>query len=381
MSSALRNLAALKRSITRRVRQALEELQENLGHGLDRAPQRVPVPIPAHQRNPRNFQRCAPLDICALMSNTFRYKKAFSCPLAGSTRFFSTFFSYKRFSHNPFHDLRWQKARASLSPLNFAGRNSFHQKAVNLLYRIPTLTQLSKKKFHLAFEEENERTITLQMRLNLLKFAGISNTAFSLQFNLLTTPKFHDAIMKLAKPANDHVPGCYVDFKIFPRIMIPSATVMNADVLGELLSDLKKFEKLVVELRNDLEKLSELGELPLRYIASQNTIRVYFPNCDREKLEALLVEKNVSGGIVHEDVSNECELSDSEGILSSISEFDIMSDSDMNSLPSLSSGSTGYDEILSSTSSSAPDRIVRLEDEVDVADSIEIVSQDDFHWA
>ncbi|KAM9918055.1 hypothetical protein OXX59_008932, partial [Metschnikowia pulcherrima] len=63
--SALKNLASLKRNVTRRIREALEELQENLGNlgNLERSPvpARIPVPVrgraPFRGRNsiPRNF--------------------------------------------------------------------------------------------------------------------------------------------------------------------------------------------------------------------------------------------------------------------------------------------------------------------------------------
>lgn len=373
MLLALRNLASLKKNITRRLRQVLEELQETLGHGASRAPQRVPVPIPVPLRNQGPFQRSKGFG-CRF--GPFSCK----CPIVESARFFSTFFSYRRFRCGPFNDIRWSKANTFLNPHSFTGQHTYHQKAFKHLYRVPSLTQLVKKRFHLVFEDENDKQFSIQMRSNLLKFAGIGGPSLTLRFDLLTTPQFHEHVMKLAKPAEDPIPGCYVDFKVLPRIMIPSETVLSAEVLNELLRDLKRFEVQLHELQNDLNKIGELGELPLRFIGSEQTIRVYFPNCDREKLESLLLEKNVVGGIIHEDIDNDYQLSQSEGMITSVSDLDILSDPSLNSLPSLSSGSTDYDDILSSESSSAPDRIVRLGEADIVPESVEIVSDNEYHW-
>lgn len=95
--------------------------------------------------------------------------------------------------------------------------------------------------------------------------------------------------------------GCYVDFPIGADLSIPSMTFLTEEILSEINANLTYITRRINELKQDFKNLSELGELPIKYIAQENVLRVYFPNCDYDKLEVLLREKNIVGGIIYEN--------------------------------------------------------------------------------
>lgn len=231
------------------------------------------------------------------------------------------------------------------------------------------------------------RNILLRRRLALPIASQAANTRIRLNISL--TPGFHEKVMQLAQlspmPAdedlNQVVPqpaaGCYVDFTVAPKILIPSATIFNADILKELTSNLETFQKQLAGLQADLAKLSELGELPLKFMQHKSVIRVYFPNCDYQKLQALLVEKDIQNGVIFED--HKSEYLQSQGSTSSLSDFDLLSSVDMSESVS-SVNETVDDEILSSSLSGV--EIKRLDDElqpINTDSPIEI--NDELYWA
>lgn len=97
------------------------------------------------------------------------------------------------------------------------------------------------------------------------------------------------------------VHGCYVDFALGGDLSIPSMTFLTEEILSEISANLTYITRRINELKQDFKNLSELGELPIRYMERENVIRVYFANCDRDKLELLLKEKNIMGGTIHEN--------------------------------------------------------------------------------
>ncbi|CAK7892338.1 hypothetical protein CAAN1_19S02476 [[Candida] anglica] len=113
----------------------------------------------------------------------------------------------------------------------------------------------------------------------------------------------------LSSPTDTHhqlVNGCCVDFPLGGNLSIPSMTFLTEEILGEINANLTYINRRINELKQDFMNLSELGELPIKYLPQENVLRVYFPNCDRDKLETLLREKNIMGGIIREqgDSSN-----------------------------------------------------------------------------
>lgn len=279
-----------------------------------------------------------------------------------SSRFYTTYSS--RFTG--FTNMRWSRINSSIIFNNFSSRGQFRLKLFTTFYRAPTLTELLKKKN--KFSDKDEMSGGLSARpLAYAASTAMEMVPLALRLNILLTQKFHHMVMDLARSDSELSQGCFVDFKVEPKILIPQNTIMNGEVLTELLANLKRFERHILDLQRDLARLSELGELPLRYLASSNTIRVYFPNCDRAKLESLLLEKNVMSGIIYEDFRNESEAYSDE--ISSVTDFDILS-SCMLSLNGSSSESS-YDDVLSSSCESRGKQ----------RDLVQIYEDDSYFWA
>lgn len=346
--TVLKDLVNLRKHIAGRLRQALEELQENLALG-----KRQRIPIPVAVPTPRG------------------YRSGFSRMAAHQPRlgFHSTRF-YSSYCRTNFGNMRWNNINGSMMFHNFSSRSQFRSRLFANFYKGPTLLQLLKQKDQVWEREKLSRTRL--PRNDLVAAVAMSLVPLALRLNLLLTLRFHDVVMGLARSASTTTSeGCYVDFQLSPTMAIPSATIMSAEVLAELLVSLKLYEKQIVALQRDLTRLSELGELPVRMV--DGAIRVYFPNCDREKVEALLLEKNVCGGMIFEDVLAECSQFDSDE-MSTVSDFDVLSSCGLLSL--VSSASDDVDDDVLSSLESGP--VVHLEP-VLTLDRVNIV--DEYYWA
>lgn len=315
--STLKNLSSLRKKIARRIRQALSELQENLGKG-----QLVPAPIPIPMRSRRLFRTC-PGHI--LFNNGFCTAKRF-------------YASYLRFcTANRFVG---SKGPHAVLRNKFSAPNHFRLKLFAAFYARPSVTELLKMN---VVRDHESKPRSPQPR-------ALATVPAALRLNVLLSKQFHNIVMDLAHLASGAtVQGCYVEFHIQPRISIPQDTFMSADVLLELLVNLQHFEKHIRDLQRDLARLAELGELPVQVLGPHNTIRVYFPNCDRERLEILLREKNIVLGIVYEDSHGEGAALDDASV-SLLLDLDLLSNYSLLSLVS----SDDYDEVLSSDSDARP---------------------------
>lgn len=275
-----RNLAQLRQSIARRLRQALEELA-----GLRPLPQPVRVPVPAPVPR-RCLQQCL-------------HKLQRRCLLT-------------------FHR-RLPCVPAPAKPQR--------------LVKSPAVTQIYNRDW---------RPHTILTGRFVPKLAQTLGVPTVLRVNISLGEPVHQLILNFAKSDPALALGCYVDFSVGAPIFIPPATVMGDEVVAELLGNLKAFERAIADVRRDLARLSELGELPMRYLESAQTIRVYFPNCDRMRLEALLADKNVLGGVIYEDFEHEA-----DSVSTSLVDLDLLSL--LNSLVEL------YEEL-----EVPPEKIVRL---------------------
>ncbi|KAF2029417.1 hypothetical protein EK21DRAFT_101190 [Setomelanomma holmii] len=109
-------------------------------------------------------------------------------------------------------------------------------------------------------------------------------------------------------------PGSYITFNINPTVtaLTPLKAVkgfasfsqekdsLNNEGLLDVLSvDFSRAVKELAAVLKDLQRLSELGDLPISY--EHSTLKVYFPGCDAESVEILCNDLGVSRGAVHED--------------------------------------------------------------------------------
>lgn len=350
--TSFKNLASLKRKIARRIRQALSELQENLGRR-----QLVPAPVPVPMRSRRTFRTCPGQ---ALFNSTF----------CTARRFYA---SYLRFcTANNFVE---SSARLhALLRNKFSAPNHFRLKLFAAFYGRPSVSELLK--MNVCHDQNDSRPRTLPQRVQ-------RTVPAALRLNLLLSKQFHRMVIDLAQLASGAgvVQGSYVEFRLQPRLSVPGDTLMSAEVVSELLVNLKHFEKHICQLQRDLAQLAELGELPVQVLAATNTIRVYFPNCDRERLEALLCEKNVVLGIVYEDSYGEGEALVEDGSVSSLSDLDLLSSYSLLSLVS----SEDYDDVLSGSDVRlfAVERPVErpAERPIAFAPSADVQIVDDYMWA
>lgn len=241
----------------------------------------------------------------------------------------------------------------------FSSRTQFHlQKFLNY-YRLPTITQILKKRSRNDYCEWESRVpiwnicrelTTKKPQVNMASVATNKVTSTALRLNALLTQGFHDMVRALATTASTVAEGCYVDFKLQPVVLVPEKTMMNCEVLAELLTNLRQFERYLAQLRRDLAQLSDLGELPVRFVSKEGVIRVYFPNCDIERVQILLREKSVCTGVIHQDFSQDDLELDRFCHLSSVSENSFLS-SHYLSLVELNSESSDSNVLSLETSS------------------------------
>ncbi|KAF7509855.1 hypothetical protein GJ744_007366 [Endocarpon pusillum] len=109
-------------------------------------------------------------------------------------------------------------------------------------------------------------------------------------------------------------PGSYVDFKVTPTITAigplsknPAAgsaqdqvSLNNSYVMDMLSIDFGRALKDLAIVMNDLQKLSNLGDLPI-YLPNSSTLRVRFPGCDAETVDRLCEELSIRRGLVYQD--------------------------------------------------------------------------------
>jgi hypothetical protein len=117
--------------------------------------------------------------------------------------------------------------------------------------------------------------------------------------------------------------GSFIDFKVSPTITaigplsslprsgassptcelekFPEATGLNnALLMSSLGVDFARALKDLAAVFNDLKHLSTLGDLPIA-LHNSSTLRVRFPGCDIDTVEALCMELNIRRGIVGQD--------------------------------------------------------------------------------
>lgn len=121
------------------------------------------------------------------------------------------------------------------------------------------------------------------------------------------------------KSVTSAAPGSFIDFPVNPTVtaLSPLATAapfgmqmqkstqaapsLNTEGFLDILSvDFSRALKDLATTMNDLKKLSTLGDLPIT-LENQHTLRVRFPGCDAETVEALCDEVGVQRGIIRQD--------------------------------------------------------------------------------
>ncbi len=109
-------------------------------------------------------------------------------------------------------------------------------------------------------------------------------------------------------------PGSYISFNINPTItaLTPLNAVkgfpsleqekqsLNSEGLLDVLSvDFSRAVKELAAVLKDLQRLSELGDLPLTY--EHSTLKVHFPGCDAGTVETICNDFGIERGVVYQD--------------------------------------------------------------------------------
>lgn len=107
-------------------------------------------------------------------------------------------------------------------------------------------------------------------------------------------------------------PGSYVSFNINPTVtaLTPlkaikgfaasQETSLKSEGLLDVLSvDFTRAVKELAAVLKDLQRLSELGDLPITY--ENSTLKVHFPGCDRDTVETICGDFEVQRGVVIQD--------------------------------------------------------------------------------
>jgi hypothetical protein len=109
-------------------------------------------------------------------------------------------------------------------------------------------------------------------------------------------------------------PGSYISFSINPTVtaLTPLKAVkgftsfaqekdsLNNEGLLDVLSvDFSRAVKELAAVLKDLQRLAELGDLPISY--EHSTLKVHFPGCDAGSVETICNDLEVQRGVVHQD--------------------------------------------------------------------------------
>lgn len=143
------------------------------------------------------------------------------------------------------------------------------------------------------------------------RFDGINPRTGEKRFRAISA--LHEEASQKMSMHNAQAPGSYLDFKVSPTITAigplsrvpgssnPDETTLNCDGVMEMLSvDFARALKDLAAIMNDLKRLATLGDLPISLV-DQSTLRVRFPGCDADLVEALCKELGVRRGFVHQD--------------------------------------------------------------------------------
>lgn len=129
-----------------------------------------------------------------------------------------------------------------------------------------------------------------------------------------TVSALQDQVNRTLNKVPKATPGSFISFNINPTItaLTPLKAVkgfssftqqqksLNHDGLLDVLSvDFSRAVKELAAVLKDLQRLAELGDLPISY--EESTLKIHFPGCDAETVETICNEFGVERGVVRQD--------------------------------------------------------------------------------
>ncbi|KAF1833560.1 hypothetical protein BDW02DRAFT_569873 [Decorospora gaudefroyi] len=147
---------------------------------------------------------------------------------------------------------------------------------------------------------------------NKAQFDGVNPHNGEKRFK--TVSALQDQVNRTLNKAPKATPGSSISFNINPTVtaLTPLKAVkgfasfaqekdsLNSEGLLDLLSvDFSRAVKELAAVLKDLQRLAELGDLPISYERSK--LKVHLPGCDAQTVETICNDFGISRGVVHED--------------------------------------------------------------------------------
>ncbi|RMZ78953.1 hypothetical protein DV737_g3707, partial [Chaetothyriales sp. CBS 132003] len=151
------------------------------------------------------------------------------------------------------------------------------------------------------------------------RFDGFNERAGEKRFRLVSQTQDEARHMMDFARMQAQARGSFIDFKVSPTITaigplasIPRSSVAcdcdcetdslnNPVLMSNLAVDFSRALKDLAAIMNDLKRLASLGDLPLSLEDGGHTLRVRFPGCDLDTVEALCTELSIGRGTVGQD--------------------------------------------------------------------------------
>lgn len=386
-SSNIRNLLSLLRKAARQAKESLEDIADSIPRNFSPRPSLVRVPVDSRRRLRNRYCNNPRFD--PIRQFYFHRQHGFGC------RFFSSgnYGSMKlppavlRATVNPMvtthasniiaRSIHCSSAVSTLKksrPLilyKYFGLETPFRNSVetSLLYRAQCLGNRSFHSYR-KFPKPSQamKSIWESQVKSYKQFKHARPSTFSNQF-LFPRPTTSSVILsslqrrssstsstssipslsELARAFHSQVPktGSYVDFELTPHITVPSVTELTSEVVDQISDDLERFAEELKRISKDLRRVATLGELPLS-VEHGKALRVYFANCEPERVHSLLAGAEVTQGVVRSQSYSP--------ILSPIEDFSDSSSFYMSSSGSDNISSTSADEFHYLRESSDSDR-------------------------
>ncbi|KAF1936562.1 hypothetical protein EJ02DRAFT_470365 [Clathrospora elynae] len=144
------------------------------------------------------------------------------------------------------------------------------------------------------------------------QFDGVNPNSGEKRFK--TVSALQDQVNHTLNKVPKTTPGSYIEFNINPTVtaLTPLKAVkgfgsfaqekesLNNEGLLDVLSiDFSRAVKELAAVLKDLQRLSELGDLPISY--EHSTLKVHFPGCDAQSVETICNDLSVARGVVRQD--------------------------------------------------------------------------------
>ncbi|KAF2746419.1 hypothetical protein M011DRAFT_404182 [Sporormia fimetaria CBS 119925] len=144
------------------------------------------------------------------------------------------------------------------------------------------------------------------------QFDGVSPRTGEKKYKQVTA--LQDQVNRTLTRVPRSSPGSFISFDINPTVtalsplkaaqgfasFVEERESLNKDgFLNTLSVDFSRSIKELAAILNDLQRIAELGDLPITYEAS--SLQVHFPGCDSGTVESLCNELGIQRGVIHQD--------------------------------------------------------------------------------